>query len=300
MSFNVPAKAVVIAIVIHSLWGGNTVAVKYGLQAFPPLCSAFLRFVLGAVFIACWCAVARVRLWPERGEWSQHAIICALFTVQIGAMNIGFGMTSGSMGSILISTNPLFASLFAHFLIAQDRMTAGRALGLSVAFTGTLLTLVGDGSGDMSEGTMQGNLIVLLSAGLLGLRLALGARAVRSIEPLRVAFWQMTLALPLFGLGSLIFEEIDPESIDWAPIIGILYQGVVVAGLGFTVAFMLMRRYSPGVMLSFNFVAPVSGVALSALLLAERPAASLFLGMLLVAVGLLIVTLQRPARQSSP
>ena len=29
---------------IHALWGGNPVAVKFGLQVFPPLWSGFLRF----------------------------------------------------------------------------------------------------------------------------------------------------------------------------------------------------------------------------------------------------------------
>ena len=33
----VPVQAVVIAVLIHILWGGNPVAVKFSLLVFPPL-----------------------------------------------------------------------------------------------------------------------------------------------------------------------------------------------------------------------------------------------------------------------
>jgi len=44
-----------------------------------------------------------------------------------------------------------------------------------------------------------------------------------------------------------------------------------------------MRRYSPSVMISFNFVAPVAGVLLGMAILGERLTAGLLGGMALVA-----------------
>ncbi|MGH8738617.1 MAG: EamA family transporter, partial [Burkholderiales bacterium] len=70
---------------------------------------------------------------------------------------------------------------------------------------------------------------------------------------------------------------------------GIVYQGVVIAGLAFTVNFTLIRRYTPSVIISFNFIAPVVGVLLGASILGEPVTAGLIGGMLLVAVGLLLI-----------
>jgi drug/metabolite transporter (DMT)-like permease len=290
LSWSIPASAVLAALAIHTLWGGNPVAVKLGLEAFPPLWSGFLRFALGCVCVAAWAALARIPIWPARDEWLVLLAIGVLFTVQIALMNIGFSGTSGAKGSVLIATNPLFGVLFAHFLVPGDRVGAARAAGVLVAFGGTALVLTRGAPGGAGEwGASAGDWIVLASAGLLGLRLALSGRFLRRVNEVRLNFWMMLISLPLFAAGGLAWEEIRWDRIGATPIAGILYQGVVVAGLAFTVNFYLMRRYSPSVMISFNFVAPVAGVLLSMLLLGDSVTAGLAGGMALVALGLALI-----------
>ena len=112
--------------------------------------------------------------------------------------------------------------------------------------------------------------IVLSSALLLGLRLAVGARLVRRIDPTKVVMWQMMLALPVFAAGALLLEEIAWDRVGAAPDRGgCSSQGIVVAGLGFTVSFHLMKRYTPSVIMSFNFASPIAGVVFAAWLLGD-------------------------------
>ena len=290
MALSIPLRAVLVSIVIHSLWGGNPVAVKFSLVAFPPLTTAFLRFAIGIACIALWARWRGVRLLPEKGEWRSLWIAALLFAVQIASMNVGFHHTSGAMGSVLIATNPLFAVMFAHFLVAGDRMTAGKALGLLVAMAGTSLALLGDADLAALDPGAAGNWIVLSSAVMLGLRLSLSARFVRRIDPTRVAMWQMVLSLPLFGAGALLLEEIAWDRVGPGPIAGLLFQGAVIAGVGFTVSYHLMKRYTPSVMMSFNFISPIAGVVFAAWLLGDRIGPLLLAGMGLVAVGLYLVT----------
>ena len=289
MALSVPLGAVLVSIVIHSLWGGNPVAVKFSLVAFPPLTTAFLRFAIGIACIALWARWRGVRILPEKGEWGALWIAALLFAVQIALMNVGFDRTSGAMGSVLIATNPLFAAMFAHVFIAGDRMTAAKALGLLVAMAGAALVLLGDVDLATLDFGAAGNWIVLSSAVMLGLRLALSARFVRRIDPTKVALWQMVLSLPMFGAGALLFEEIAWDRVGPAPIAGLLFQGVVIAGIGFTVSYHLMKRYTPSVMMSFNFVSPIAGVSFAAWLLGDRIGPFLLAGMALVAVGLYLV-----------
>ena len=297
MALSVPLGAVLVSIVIHSLWGGNPVAVKFSLLAFPPLTTAFLRFAIGIACIALWARWRGVALLPEKGEWRALWIVALLFAVQIASMNVGFDRTSGAMGSVLIATNPLFAVMFAHFLVAGDRMTPVRALGLTVAMAGTSLAMLEDSDIATFDFGAAGNWIVLSSAVMLGLRLAASARFVRRIEPTKVALWQMVLSLPLFGVGALWLEEIAWDAVGAGPIAGLLFQGVVIAGVGFTVSYHLMRRYTPSVMMSFNFVSPIAGVLFSAWLLGDRIGSLLLAGMALIAVGLYLVARQpRTAR----
>lgn len=298
MALSVPLGAVLVSIAIHSLWGVNPVAVKFSLEAFPPLTTAFLRFAIGIACIALWARWRGIRLAPERGEWRALWIVAVLFAVQIALMNVGFDHTSGAMGSVLIATNPLFAVMFAHFVVAGDRMTTAKALGLLVAMAGTSLVLLGDVDiGDL-DARAAGNWIVLSSAVMLGFRLSLSARFVRRIDPTKVAIWQMVLSLPLFGAGALLLEDIAWDRVGVGPIAGLLYQGVVIAGVGFTVSYHLMKLYTPSVMMSFNFVSPIAGVLLAAWLLGDRIGALLLAGMALVAAGLYLVTRRSESRSN--
>jgi len=288
LSWSIPARAVLAAVLINLLWGGNPVALKLGLEAFPPLWSGLLRFALGSACVAAWALYARIPLKPERHEWPALLGIGVLFTLQLALMNIGFERTSAVNGAVLIATNPLFGVLFAHFLVPGDRLRPGRALGALVAFGGTALVLT-RGAGP-AGGAGLGDWIVLASAVLLGLRLALSGRLLRRVNAVRLTLWQMLISLPLFAAGALAVETVRVDRIGFAPVAGILYQGVVVAGLAFTVNFQLIRRYTPSVVISFNFLAPVIGVLLGAAILAERVTAGLVGGMLLVAAGLVLIT----------
>jgi drug/metabolite transporter (DMT)-like permease len=287
-NWSIPARAVLAALAIHVLWGGNPVAVKLGLEAFPPLWSGFLRFVLGCLCVLAWARYARIPVLPARGEWPALLALGALFTLQIALLNIGFGATTAANGAVLIAANPLFGVLFAHFLVPGDRVSTSRAIGVAVAFGGVALVLT-RGAGLAQPLGSAGDWIVLASACLLGLRLALSGRLLRSMNEVRLTLWQMLVSLPLFLAGALAWEEIRWERIGPAPLAGILYQGIVVAGLAFTVNFYLMRRYSPSVMISFNFVSPVAGVLLGIAILGERLTPGLAGGMALVALGLALI-----------
>jgi drug/metabolite transporter (DMT)-like permease len=290
-----PLAAIAVAIFINALWGGNPIAVKIGLEAFPPFWSAFLRFAIGAVCIAAWAAHAGTRLWPRLHEWKDLLWLSALFGVQIAVMNIGIDMSSGAISAVLISMFPLFAAGLSHFFVPGDRLTARRATGLFVAFLGaTVIVLRGD-VGGLVTGINPGDVIVLLSAALLAGRLILAANLVRRMDPARVMFWQMLIALPVFCLLAVTTETVIWERVSWVPVLGLVYQGAVIAGFGFIVNATLYRLYDPSVIVGFGFVSPVTGVLLGVWLLGDSITPSLALGTAGIGCGLILLTLGRRA-----
>jgi len=286
----VPLRAVIAALFVQTLWGANTVAIKISLQAFPPLWSAFFRFLLGAACILLWAKLRRIRLRPEPGEGTGIFLGGLLFLVQIGAMNIGIGMTTAMSASVLMSTFPLFAAGLSHFIIPGDRLTTSKTIGLCVAFAGVAIVLTG-GHGIDVKMLGWGNLVILFSAAMLGSRQVVNATLVRRIDPFRVIFWQMMLSLPVFALtGSLLETPIAWDQLWWKPLLGMAYQGIIIAGFGFMIMAYFLRQYSPSVIMSLGFVGPVSGVLLSGVLLGEPFTWPLALGMLAVACGLILIT----------
>ena len=275
---------------MHSLWGGNPVAVKFGLLVFPPMWSAFVRFVIGIVCIAAWAAFRGIPMWPKKGEWRLLILLAVLFVIQMGTLNIGFDLTKGSIAAILISTNPLFAAFAAHFIIVDDRLSFRKAVGLMIAFGGVAIVLLGGFSLESLNPIGWGGVVVLLSSSLLGLRLVFMAKVQQQISGVRVVLWQMILSLPLFAFAGATFETIRWENLAFAPIAGLLYQGVVIAGLGFMVIAYLLSRYPPSLIASFNFVSPISGVLLSAIFLGDQITPAIVGGVICVGVGLYFVS----------
>lgn len=229
-------------------------------------------------------------MWPRTGEWRLLALLGGLFVIQMGALNIGFELTKGSIAAILISTNPLFAAIAAHFFIVGDRLSPRRAMGLVIAFGGVVLVLLGGFSLETLSPIGVGGVVVLFSSALLGMRLVFMARVQQEISGVRVVLWQMILSLPIFALAGAVFETIRWENLGFAPIVGLLYQGVVIAGLGFMVISYLLSRYPPSVIASFNFVSPISGVLLSAVLLGDEVTPAILGGVLCVGAGLYFVS----------
>jgi len=290
----IPVQAIVAAVVIHTLWGANPVAVKFGLEIFPPLWSGFLRFALALICIYCWAKFRNIRLTPGRDEWRPLAILATIFWIQIWAMNAGFDLSSGAISSVLLATHPMFAALFAHFMIESDRLTPMRVLGLAIAFSGTALIMLRGGGLSTADFSMLGGSVVVFSSMLLGFRLIMAGTMVRKMDPIRVIFWQMGLALMPFLISALILEDVAWDTLAWEPVAGIAYQGIVVAGLGFTVSFELMKRYSPATMVSFGFIAPISGVGLSIWLLGDSVTWIIAIGTACVGAGLILIT--KPGR----
>ena len=283
-------QAVLVSIVLHSLWGGNPVAVKFGLLVFPPMWSAFVRFVIGIVCIVAWAAFRGIPMWPKKGEWRLLIMLAVVFVIQMSTLNIGFDLTKGSIAAILISTNPLFAAFAAHFVIVDDRLSVRKVIGLIIAFIGVAIVLLGGFSLESLDPIGLGGVVVLLSSALLGMRLVFQARVQQEISGVRVVLWQMILSLPLFAFAGAVFETIRWENLALAPIAGLLYQGVVIAGLGFMVISYLLSRYAPSVITSFNFVSPISGVLLSAVLLGDEITLAIVGGVLCVGAGLYFVS----------
>ncbi|HJP20905.1 MAG: DMT family transporter [Alphaproteobacteria bacterium] len=294
----IPLRTIVIAVSIHILWGANPVAVKFGLLAFPPLWSAFIRFALAIACIVVWARFKNIALWPRRGEWRGLGLLSLLFTVQIALMNIGIDMSTSSMSSVLLATHPLFAALFAHLFTAGDRLTPVRIVGLLVAFSGAGVVLLRDADLASLDLIAIGNWVVLLSSALLGGRLIYTAGLAQRIDTSRLVIWQMVLSLLAFGAGGLVFEDIMWSQVSWQPLAGLAYQGIVIAGLGFMINTWLIKNHSPSTMVSFGFIAPLSGVGLSIWLLGENLTSSLIFGTIGVGLGLVLITRKAAQRRS--
>ena len=282
------ARVIALVLLLALLWGGNSVSIKIGLQGVPPFALATMRFLLGFAAITLWSLYQRVRLRMHPGELLPLMFVSVIFTLQIATLNLGTQITEASRSTIFISTYPFFTALFAHFWVPGDRLSVKKTVGISLAFGGVLLTFGGNLEFE-AQGYLRGDLIVLISGCLLGLRTVVTKRIIQSIHPYRLLFWLMIFSVPCFVISSLFLEQDASFHFSPSGVTAILYQGIVIAGFCFVTWTSILEKYSPSRLVVLFFMTPLFGVLLSYLLLGDEIGFTLIVGACLVAYGIYLV-----------
>lgn len=286
-------KIIAFMLLIVSLIGGGPFAVKLGLQGFPPLKMALFRCILGVIAVGGvgLCLGMSMRMRFE--ELRRLLLIAALHALHIIMLNIGTQHTTAARSTIFFTLYPLFVVLFGHFWLPNDRLTVPKTVGIITAFSGVFLAIMPNLQGGSVTGYLIGDLIIILSAGFLGIRITLTKIFVQDIYPYRLLVWLWALNIPCFYVLSHIFER--GQSIEWTltSTAGLIYQGWIITGFCFSGLTWTLRKYKASKLVVFSFLMPISGVLFSRMFLGDELTLELLAGTGLVAIGIYLVNKQR-------
>jgi drug/metabolite transporter (DMT)-like permease len=277
------------------LWGGNSVAVKLAQDAFAPLEMAALRFGLGAIGLGAWALVRRIPLTLS----PRHAALLLanglMLFAQIGLFNLGTVWSTSIHSVILINVFPFFTAVFAHWWLPHFPLSRRKVLGLAVAFLG-VVAMFGDQLTAPDRLQLWGDLLLLGSAAVLGLKLTYQKTLLPRIGALQVVFWEALTSVPMFVAASLWLEgPLSPATLSLAALsansppvatAAVLYQGWAVSGVAFLLWTVLLARHSPHELSAFSFTTPLFGMLAGWLLLGEPITAFLLIGGVLIALGI--------------
>jgi drug/metabolite transporter (DMT)-like permease len=291
-----------------ALWGGTSVAVKFAADALPPIAIAAMRFGLAAVAVGLWSRITSRPLGLGRRDWLPTAIVGVLLFVQIGLFNIGLVWSNASHGTVLINVYVFFVIGLEHFVTKMDRLTRPKIVGMLLAAAGVVLTMAA--AGVLSNTTaaarvdtpgLAGDLVLLVSALVLSIKVVVTKVAVQTVAPLKIVFWQHVFGAILFVVASLFVEGVDYLRLGsfTPPVVwGLLYQGVVVGGFCFFVHTTLLEKYSATQISVFSVAMPLFGVTFAVLLRGDPLPPMLVAAGVCVALGIYFVTAQRPLQSN--
>jgi drug/metabolite transporter (DMT)-like permease len=279
-------RGTAIALLLSALWGGNPVAVKVGLVDAPPLYLAFLRFVLGGLVILAYAAWIRhpgvFRVHPT--EWRAVLSLGIVFSVQIGVMNVGIGLTTAAHAAVMLNSYAVHSVVLAHFMIPGDRLTPAKLGGVLIAYAGIVLLFARDFS--FESETVLGDLVVAASAVLLAERIVYMARAIQRIDPIKLLVFQSAIGSACFLLTSLSLEAGAPTRYTPGLAASLLYQGAVVAGFNFIVNSYLYKVYLASAIATCSLTTPLFGVLIAAAVTGDQLSPALLLASVMVAAGI--------------
>lgn len=279
------------------LWGGTPVAISYSVDTLPPITVAGVRFALAAAFMLVWCRIegASIRLRP--GQLRPSCITGVLLFAQISLFHLGIAASNSSHATLFINTFIFWVAILEHFVTRAARLNSAKLLGLALAGCGVVLILQGPLPGSAAaanpdQPSLTGDLMLLASGFVLGIKIIYTKSAVRVVEPGKLIFWHDVVGTLLFAAYALAFENVVVDMQDPrlpAAIWGLLYQGLVVAGFCFAVQARLLRRHSASQIAVFSFATPLFGIVLAVWLRGDPLSPWLSLSAVCVAFGILLV-----------
>lgn len=252
----VPLLLIGAFIALYLIWGSTYLAIRIGVESWPPLLMAGVRFVVaGALMYGYlrWRGVPN----PSWQEWKSAAAIgFLLLSCGNGGVTLAedLGVASG-VAALAVATVPLFALLFG--LIWGQRTTR-------LEWAGILLGLVGIGLLNLGSN---------LQASPLGAVLIIFAAAAWSFG----SMWSKNLKLPAgpmasavemlaggFALlaGSLLSGErmvAAPTAAGWGALAYLIVFGSIIA---FSSYLYLLKNVRPAAATSYAYVNPVVAVLL--------------------------------------
>ncbi len=287
------ALGLVLATSCCALWGGNAVAAKYTISdgTLPPIGGAGFRFLISLPVVALACRQLGASWRVERRHWWLLGVHGLLTAVQIGTFNWGTSHSEAGRSSVFINIHPLVVAPLAWLLLGEHLGWRG-ILGLLAAAGGVAVMLARPlmlGGG----GELRGDLVVLASGVIFGIQSIAQKKTFPMIPPTTLLLAQSALAVPLSFVYSAAFEGAASYHFTGVAIWGLLYQGLAVSGVAFTLWMVLLRRYPAGRLAAVAFLTPLFGIALGTLIRGEPFTIPLAVGSGLVGLGIGLVTAEK-------
>lgn len=247
-----------LAVGLAAIWGVNFVVMQVGLEHFPPLLYASLRFALAAVPAVL--LVGRPRV-PWR--WVV-AVAATLGAGQFALLLIGMraGMPAG-LTSLVLQAQVLFTIVFAVTLLGE-RLTTRRVTGLVVAFGGLALVAYDFGL----SGPLGAFALCVAAAAAWGLGNVAQRRAAPP-DSLRFMIWVSAFSAPPLLMLSLVVEGVPDLAAPAAGWLSLAYVAFVSTLGGFGIWGFLLRRYDASVVAPYTLLVPVFGMSSAAVLTGE-------------------------------
>lgn len=270
-------------------WGGTFFFGKVALATWPPFTVVLGRIIIGAVLLnlVAWLAGHRP---PRDPRLWRNLMVMGLLNSVIPFCLIVSGQTqiTSGLAAILYASTSLFTVVLAPVFVAEERLTVPRVTGVLLGLAGVVVMLGPEALRD-DGGATVGKLLVL--GGSISYALAsIWGRRFRGVPSPVAAAGQLTVAavimLPLTILVDRPWTLAPPNPQVVGAIVGL---GLFSTTIGYLLYFTLLRRVGAVNVSLVTLLVPPTTLVLGALFLSEATTGLELVGLVLIALGLLVI-----------
>lgn len=270
------------------IWGASFMAVTVATAGFGPLSIAAGRIGLGALVLIGVLPLTGARLPPAPAL--KYAAGLGFFSMALPFFLLSWSQTrlpSGFVG-VSMAMSPLLTLVLAHFLIAGERATARKVLGILIGFAGVVLLIGGDAFA--ARGT-EGEALARLAAAGAAASYAVGAiitRRAPPVDPIGFAAVATLIAACLIVPPALLVEGLPARLPASAPLVALVFLGLVPTALANLMLVSIIRSAGPSFVALVNYQVPLWSVLFGWAFLGELLPPRVFAALALILAGVAI------------
>lgn len=285
----ISSRAWVELTLLATLWGASFVSIRVALDEIGPMTAVAHRVIWAALALWLYIAFKPLPLPRDPKIWGAFLMMGLLNNViPFGLMAWGQLHIESGLTSILNGATAIFGVIVAAIFFADERVTARKALGVTLGFAGVATAI---GLENLANFDLRSLAQLAVLAGTVSYALAsVWARKTLSGQPPQVAAAGMVtgaavIMLPLawWAEGPLTLA-LEPRTI-WA----IGYYAIAATALAYLLYYRVLAMAGSGNLMLVTLMIPPVAIVLGALILGEALNPAAYAGFALLAFGLIVL-----------
>ena len=279
-----------IAALVPIFLGFGFVIAKPAMEFLPPFLLMGLRFTFVALLLVWWFPIPRGYL--------KKIFFASLIanTIQYSITYTGLDLIDASAAVLLVQTEVPFGVLFAYFML-KEKPTGRALIGIAVAFVGVYILT---GSPNL-DGKVLGVSLTIIGSGVWALGQVLVKPLSKEINPLALVAWLGLFSGPiLIGLSTIFdgntinyLKNASFESWMIAIYLGFIMQPITYGCFYYVLKRNPLYKVLPIVTMGI----PPTGLLAAIFLLGEEPTKELFIGGVIIIIGVILIVFTRPEKK---
>ena len=271
-----------IAALVPIFLGFGFVIAKPAMDHFPPILLMGLRFTFAASILIWW--------FPIPKKYLKKIFIASLVanTLQYSITYSGLNLIDASAAVLLVQTEVPFGVIFAFFLL-REKPTIRSLVGITIAFIGVYILT---GSPNL-DGKYFGIALTILGSAIWALGQVMVKPLSKEINPLSLVAWLALFSGPLLITissiidGDTIYYLKNANKYSWliAFYLGFIMQPITYGCFYYVLKNNPLYKVLPIVTMGI----PLTGLLAAIFLLGEKPTLELFIGGIIILIGVIII-----------
>lgn len=285
-----PALEWALLAVLATCWGASYTFIKIGVATIPPVTLIAARTLIAGLLLLAVLRVRGVRLPKDGATWRRFALQAGLNSVLPFTL-IAWAERSVDAGlaTILNSTSPIFIFLLGWGLDGSGKPTLQRLFGVGAGLAGICL-IVGFEAVQGLGHSLLAQLALVVAAVCYGCAAMFG-RVFKGLDPMVPAAGSLLSGAALLVPASLAIDRPWTLTPSTASMLAVLALAVLSTALAFTIYFRLIKTLGPMSTSAQAYLRVPIGVTIGVVCLGETLAATAWIGLACVVVGVVAMTM---------